>query len=124
MQRTGTNSLHGEISEFGRVSAMQQRKYFDEDRFGQPQPGLTNAPSELFQQPNATLSGPIYIPKIYHGKNKTFFLFAVERVIEKQAKQQAYTVPDAQGARGKLQLFGRRRPGRESALRSADHGSR
>ncbi|HVW06965.1 MAG TPA: carboxypeptidase-like regulatory domain-containing protein [Bryobacteraceae bacterium] len=106
VQRTGTNSLHGEISEFGRVSAMQERKYFDEYRFGQPQPGLTNAPSELFQQPNATLSGPVYIPKIYHGKNKTFFLFAVERVIEKQGKQQAYTVPDANELAGNFSFAG------------------
>ncbi|HEY4087925.1 MAG TPA: carboxypeptidase-like regulatory domain-containing protein, partial [Bryobacteraceae bacterium] len=94
VQRTGTNTLHGEISEFGRVSAMQHRKYFDVYRFGQIQPGQTATPSELFMQPNATLSGPVYIPKLYHGRNKTFFLFAVERVIEKQAKQQAYTVPD------------------------------
>jgi hypothetical protein len=106
VQRTGTNTLHGEVSEFGRVSAMQERKYFDEYRFGQRQPGLTNAPSELFQQPNATLSGPVYIPKIHDGRNKTFFLFAVERVIEKQGKQQAYTVPDANEIAGNFSFAG------------------
>lgn len=93
VQRTGTNTLHGEVSEFGRVSAMQQRHYFDEYHFGQIAPGQTAPTSELFQQPNATLSGPVYIPKIYHGKNKTFFLFAVERVIEKQGKQTTTSVP-------------------------------
>jgi len=107
VQRTGTNQLHGEISEFGRVSAMQHRKYFDLYRFGQQQPGQVATPSELFQQPNATLHGPVYIPKIYNGKNRTFFVFAVERLIEKQAKQQAYTVPDADELAGNFAFAGK-----------------
>jgi hypothetical protein len=107
VQRTGTNTLHGEISEFGRVSAMQHRKYFDLYHFGQTQPGQVATPSELFQQPNGTLHGPVYIPKLYNGKNRTFFVFAVERVIEKQAKQQAYTVPDAAELAGNFSFAGK-----------------
>lgn len=106
VQRTGTNTLHGEISEFGRVSSMQHRKYFDLYHFGQIQPGQTATPSELFQEPNATLHGPVYIPKLYNGKNRTFFVFAVERLIEKQAKQQAYTVPDASMLAGNFSFAG------------------
>ncbi len=106
VQRTGTNQLHGEISEFGRVSAMQQRKYFDLYALGQQQPGQVAVASELFMQPNATLSGPVYIPKLYDGRNKTFFVFAVERVIEKQAKQSAYTVPDANELMGNFSFAG------------------
>ncbi|HYW44076.1 MAG TPA: carboxypeptidase-like regulatory domain-containing protein [Bryobacteraceae bacterium] len=106
VQRTGTNTLHGEVSEFGRVSAMQHRKYFDLYHFGQVQPGQVATPSELFQEPNATLHGPVYIPKLYNGKNKTFFVFAVERLIEKQAKQQAYTVPDAAELAGDFSFGG------------------
>ena len=106
VQRTGTNILHGELSEFGRVSAMQHRKYFDKYAFGQIQPGQVATPSELFQEPNATLHGPVYIPKLYNGKNKTFFVFAVERLIEKQAKQQAYTVPDAAMLSGNFSFAG------------------
>ena len=107
VQRTGTNTLHGEMSEFGRVSAMQHRKYFDLYHFGQQQPGQVATPSELFQQPNATLHGPVYLPKLYNGKNKTFFVFAVERLIEKQAKQQAYTVPDASMLAGNFSFAGK-----------------
>jgi hypothetical protein len=106
VQRTGTNTLHGEISEFGRVSAMQQRKYFDLYALGQQQPGQVAVASELFMQPNATLHGPVYIPKLYDGRNKTFFVFAVERVIEKQAKQSAYTVPDANMLAGNFSFAG------------------
>ncbi len=108
VQRTGTNELHGEISEFGRVSAMQQRKYFDLGKLGQVLPGQTTAaPSELFMQPNATLSGPVYIPKVYDGRNKTFFVFAVERVIEKQGKQNtSITVPTPQELMGNFSFAG------------------
>ncbi|MDP9169870.1 MAG: carboxypeptidase regulatory-like domain-containing protein, partial [Acidobacteriota bacterium] len=111
VQRTGTNALHGEVSEFGRVSAMQHRKFFDIYHFGQQQPGQVATPSELFQQPNASLNGPVYIPKLYNGRNRTFFVFAVERVIEKQAKQQAYTVPDAQMLAGDFSFAGKLAPG-------------
>ncbi len=107
VQKTGTNTLHGEISEFGRVSAMQHRKFFDLYHFGQVQPGQVATPSELFQEPNATLTGPLTIPKIHNGKNKTFFVFAVERLIEKQAKQSAYTVPDAQELMGNFSFAGK-----------------
>jgi hypothetical protein len=106
VQRTGTNTLHGEISEYGRVSAMQQRKYFDLYKLGQQQPGQVAVASELFMQPNATLHGPVYIPKLYDGRNRTFFVFAVERVIEKQAKQAAYTVPDANELAGNFSFPG------------------
>jgi hypothetical protein len=106
VQKTGTNTLHGEVSEFGRVSAMQHRKFFDKYAFGQIQPGQVATPSELFQQPNATLTGPVYIPKLYDGKNRTFFVFAVERLIEKQAKQAAYTVPDLSEIAGNFSFAG------------------
>jgi hypothetical protein len=41
------------------------------------------------------LSGPVYLPHIYDGRNKTFFTFSVQRYIEKQSKQQVSTVPNA-----------------------------
>jgi hypothetical protein len=106
VQKTGTNTVHGEASEFGRWSSLQQRKYFDLYKLGQQQPGQVAAASELFQEPNATLTGPVYIPKIYNGKNKTFFVFAVERLDEKQAKQSAYTVPDANMLAGNFSFAG------------------
>ena len=106
VQKTGTNSLHGEASEYGRWSSLQQRKYFDLYKLGQQQPGQVAAASELFQEPNATLTGPVFLPKIYDGRNKTFFVFAVERLDEKQAKQAAYTVPDANELAGNFSFAG------------------
>ena len=126
VQRTGTNTLHGEVSEFGRVSAMQERKYFDQYRFGQPQPGLTNAPSELFQQPNATLSGPVYIPKIHDGRNKTFFLFARGTRDRKAGESRRRTRSRTpMKSRATLSFAGQWRSyfAKSAFLRSAEHGT-
>ena len=40
-------------------------------------------------QPDANVGGPIVIPKVYNGRNKTFFFFGYKKLIEK--KTQAYT---------------------------------
>ena len=42
----------------------------------------------------ATISGPVVLPKIYNGRNKTFFLFAYGRHHEKTDEPQTATVPD------------------------------
>jgi hypothetical protein len=89
-KKFGTNELHGLASEYGRVGAMQERYFFQEYTDSAPPP---NGQSELFQEPDANLSGPVYIPKVYDGRNKTFFLVAVQRMIEKQGFGSVYTVP-------------------------------
>ena len=107
VKKSGTNTLHGIISEYGRFRRMQERKFFDQYNNSQLQPGWTHAPGLISENPDANLSGPVYIPHIYDGRNKTFFLFAVQRYIEKQSKQQVSTVPNA------AELGGTRtRPGR------------
>ena len=40
---------------------------------------MVGGPSALHRnQFGATLSGPVFIPKIYQGKDRTFFLFSWE----------------------------------------------
>ncbi len=93
VKKTGTNELHGMASMYGRTRRMQHRKYFDKYRNSQAQPGWDNGPGLIFYQPDAQISGPVYIPKLYDGRNKTFFLFGWQRMLEKQSKQQQSTVP-------------------------------
>ena len=95
VKKSGTNTLHGIVSEYGRTRRMQERKFFDQYTNAQLQPGWTHAPGLISENPDANLTGPVYIPHIYDGRNKTFFLFAVQRYIEKQSKQQVSTVPNA-----------------------------
>jgi hypothetical protein len=66
--KTGGNQLHGSLFEYLRNNALNARNFFD-----------GASPSTLRRnQYGATLSGPVFIPKLYHGKDRTFFLFSWE----------------------------------------------
>jgi hypothetical protein len=94
VKKTGTNAFHGMLSEQFRTRSMQQRRYFEQYRNSQIQPGFSiNPPPLIVQNPDGNVSGPVYIPKIYDGRNKTFFFYGVSFLIEKQGKQLSATVP-------------------------------
>ena len=66
--KTGANSVHGALFEYIRNDLFDARNFFD---------GATR--SELRRnQFGGTLSGPITLPKIYSGRDRTFFLVSWE----------------------------------------------
>jgi hypothetical protein len=93
--KNGTNQLHGLMSEQFRTALMQQRKFWDQYKVNQAPPNWPSQPGLWVMNPDAMMSGPVYIPKIYDGRNKTFFLFAWAGLLEKQSKQATDTVPTA-----------------------------
>jgi hypothetical protein len=68
--KSGTNSFHGSAFEFLRNSAMDSRSFFS--------PKGTAFPSFRLNQFGFSLGGPVVIPKIYNGKNRTFFFVDYE----------------------------------------------
>jgi hypothetical protein len=62
--RSGTNQLHGTAFDFLRNNALDARSYFD----------VGSIPPLRQNQFGYTLGGPIFIPKLYDGRNKSFFL--------------------------------------------------
>jgi hypothetical protein len=80
--KSGTNTLHGTVWEFLRNSRTDARNYF-----------LTKVNPLHQNQFGAMVSGPVIIPRIYHGKNKTFFLFTYEAFRQSQATQNLWTTP-------------------------------
>ena len=68
---------------------MAHRQFFNLYKTSDPQPGAPNGVPAWFMQMDGSLSGPISIPKVYNGKNKTFFFFGIQKLIEK--KSTAYT---------------------------------
>ncbi len=60
--RSGANQLHGAFYEFFRNDALDARNYYDVTR----QPYKQN-------QFGGRIGGPVIIPKLYNGKNRTFF---------------------------------------------------
>src|SRR5262245_53020015 len=100
VKKSGTNELHGMASWFGRTRMMQHRRYFDTKRTSEAFPGRPNGLPVFFMMPDANLGGPIYLPKVYDGRNKTFFFFGYQRLHEKKVAQIFQTVPTPEMRRG------------------------
>ncbi|MDQ2774409.1 MAG: carboxypeptidase regulatory-like domain-containing protein [Acidobacteriota bacterium] len=90
--KSGTNSYHGNAYEFLRNTDFDARGFFNssvavhhENEFG------------------GTFGGPVRIPKIYNGKNKTFFFLNVEQYLLRGGSQNSIgSVPDAAFRSGDL----------------------
>jgi Carboxypeptidase regulatory-like domain/TonB dependent receptor-like, beta-barrel len=86
--KSGTNQLHGSAWEFFRNRKLDARNYFDQVALG-PKPQFDQ------NQFGGTLGGPVYIPKLYDGRNKTFFFVDYEGLRIRAAQPQTATVPTA-----------------------------
>jgi hypothetical protein len=71
--RSGTNQFHGNLYEFFRNTELNANDFFSNGA------GNPRAPFK-YNQFGGTLGGPVYIPKVYNGRNKTFFFVSEENV--------------------------------------------
>ncbi len=71
VSKSGTNDFHGSAYEFLRNNAFDANNFFN-NRAGIAIP--------IYKQNDfgASVGGPVWIPKIYRGRNKTFFFFSYE----------------------------------------------
>lgn len=79
VSKTGTNSLHGTVYEYLRNEKLDAAPYFLKYNNKPPIPGRNDfrAPHK-FNQYGFFVSGPVLLPKIYDGRDKTFFTFGWE----------------------------------------------
>lgn len=91
--KSGTNSLHGTGYYFNRDRNRTANNFFS-NRAGQDRPERT------YHRFGGTLGGPVYLPKVYDGRDQTFFFFAYERLKDNQAEPQLFTVPTEAFRRG------------------------
>jgi hypothetical protein len=84
--KSGTNSPHGTLYEFAR------RKAWDANSFQNNAVGSPKGDHYLDQY-GGQLAGPVYIPKVYDGRNKTFFLFTYEKYRENTPRPYTLSVP-------------------------------
>ncbi len=82
----GTNVLHGTAYEFSQFSDLAANLYFN-DRNGLP------TPVSHYNQYGLSTGGPIWIPKVFNGKNKLFFFFAWEGIRNLSPVSTIITVP-------------------------------
>jgi hypothetical protein len=93
VKKSGTNELHGMASWYGRTRRLQHRRYFDRSRNTDIQPGAPNGLPAFFMEPDGNISGPVVLPRLYNGKDKTFFFFGYQRLHEKKFAQVFTSVP-------------------------------
>ena len=117
--KSGTNQYHGSGYD-----------YFVNEDLNAGNPYTVNTSGEGKVRPTTrrndfggTLGGPVYIPKIYNGHNKTFFFFNYEEYLETSLITNTDTVPTAAYLNGDFSaispnrnLQSLRRP------RDSDHG--
>ncbi len=77
VMRSGANQVHGAAYDFLRNQVLDAESYFQ--NYFNP-PGVARQPKQQLRQNQfgAVLSGPILIPHLYNGRNKTFFSFNYE----------------------------------------------
>jgi Carboxypeptidase regulatory-like domain/TonB-dependent Receptor Plug Domain/TonB dependent receptor len=89
VKKSGTNEFHGAVSAFGRDRFMTHRQFFNVYTTAQPQFGNPNGVQAFFLMLDGNGGGPVVIPKVYNGKNRTFWYSGYNKLIEK--KTQSYT---------------------------------
>jgi hypothetical protein len=84
--KSGTNQYRGSLFETARNNAIGIAK-------ARQNPANFAAPQLIRNEFGGSIGGPISIPKVYDGKNRTFFFFAYERFSLRQSASELVTVP-------------------------------
>src|SRR5580704_127206 len=70
--RSGTNAFHGTAYEFFRNDVFNANNYFNKVS------SVVARPLLRYNDFGYAIGGPVWIPKVYDGRNKTFFFFSQE----------------------------------------------
>ena len=83
--KSGANKFHGALYEFHTNNSLQatdifQRQFYYDPASGPqtPEKFKTVSPQTILNRYGFTFSGPVWIPKVYNGRNRTFWIFGFE----------------------------------------------
>jgi hypothetical protein len=74
--KSGTNELHGALFEYVRNNTLNAANFFAPAKPGSPNVKLDDGLKR--NQFGATVGGPVFLPKLYDGHDKTFFFFSYQ----------------------------------------------
>jgi hypothetical protein len=94
--KSGTNQFHGDVWEFIRNNDFDANQWFN---------NYYNVPLGAYRQNQfgGTAGGPLYIPKLYNGKDKTFWFFSYEGLRYAANSLNLATVPTSAELSGNFQ---------------------
>lgn len=84
--KSGGNDLHGSLYYFNRPGSLTANNFFSN------RAGVERAPRSYYRA-GGQVNGPVYIPYLYNGRDKTFFMFAYEKQLDERAEPDTLTVP-------------------------------
>lgn len=82
--KSGTNDLHGSAYYSKWTPSMTANDWFNNAQ-GKPKPDYT------YNRWGGSASGPVWLPKLYNGRNKTFFLWGYEGIHEARPRNNCGT---------------------------------
>ncbi len=91
--RAGTNRVQGTLYEFVRNDKLAANSFFN-NRQGLPRQ------TRRYNRFGGTVGGPIWLPRLYDGRNQTFFFTSVERIRPLTPELETLTVPNDAFRRG------------------------
>ena len=97
VSKGGTNKFHGMLLEFNRVAATAAKSYFA---------GALRKPKYIRNEYGGNFSGPITIPNLYNGHDRSFFFFNFENFNLRQASTVSSQGPTALMRQGNFSEFG------------------
>ncbi len=107
--KSGSNTFHGSAYELLRNTALDANLWFNGGNEALACAGANNTPAcrSTYATPvdrkndyGGTLGGPVWIPKVYNGKDKVLFFFSWEQLKYSQGGTTTTTVPTAQELAG------------------------
>lgn len=110
--KSGTNDFHGVLYDIFKNDALDGNTWFNNGYIAQN--GNTEAARRQFRRPidkkndyGATIGGPIRIPWLYNGRNRSFFFFSYEQFRQSSSGTTVSTIPtEAEQAGNFQQLLG------------------
>ena len=105
--KTGANSVHGDAVYSYTDRALMAPDFFTDRAIFDPTTGpVTQQKIDTFWPGNqishyrGDVGGPVYIPKLYDGRNRTFWMVGVDTLYRAKAEPGYFTVPTAQERQG------------------------
>ncbi len=84
--KSGTNEFRGSLYYFNRPGSLTANNFFSN------RAGIERAPRSYYRA-GGQINGPVYIPYLYNGRDKTFFMFSYEKQLDERAEPETFTVP-------------------------------
>jgi hypothetical protein len=99
---SGTNAYHGNLYFLLRNEALDANQYFHKDTINPATGAVQPRSRDRFFQEGGSFGGPVRIPHLYNGHDKTFFFVNYDRTAQPNSTLLTETVPTAAQRKGDL----------------------